>query len=993
MNPFFKKFCLFALLAVLAAAALAAGNRQGGERLYAAETAYTVSPDVSPTPAERLPVRAIALDPGELTIEVGATADLRTSVDPDGAVPFATTWQSTNSTVARVSANPADAGKGIVTAVYPGVARITCTMDDVVSTTTLVNVSGVDLGVHELTMYVGSSRTLTRTVYGNASTVLAANWQWSSSDTTVARVDPVSGVVTAQKEGSAYITCSTLSGPSYADACRIIVTMDETATIRRTLTEDALRFSTLLDEIDAICLSATDEDLNYLTGITASTRQATIYEGWISEANPGTGVASGGRYYRTNNERLIENLYLVPKNGFTGVCDVSFTGYSVGGKYFTGNIVVTVPSNTSSIVYNSRQGAAVRMARDDFTGFCKRLTSRDLRHVVFELPEERYGKLQYYRMDNGLYESAVKKDTRYYPYASPSIDDVYFVPRAGFTGSLYIFFKGEDNSGGEFYGSVHIVVGDNGSFKSDEISYSVVSGQDLKLNYTDFSQASYAATGTQLNYIRFSKVPSDVSQGVLYQGDGAKAATTVNYYLTASGSRQSIEGLLFRSAAGYTGTFTLDFTGVNAWNESFTGKLRITVTSSNNADVSYSIQAGKELVFSAADFSRASFAATGNELSYILFNSLPASSQGTLYVSGTAVNNTANAYYRTGSTRTLGTVAFVAAPLFTGVVTIPYSGRSEKNESFDGNIRISVGAAASAGSTGTVGYYSSGVSARLLASDFTNAARNHVSGTLSYIRFTAPPAEQGRLCANYVSPTQYELIVSGRDYAVSELNNIAFQPHAGFRGTASIPYVLSTTGGSTFTGTVTVLIEPLTSSSVFADMGSYSWAVQAVDFLQSYGILNGTSASAFSPGDLTRRCDYVLMLSRAFNFPYAGVDSFTDVAQDSYYAAAVASAKSLGIASGDERGRFRPNNTVTRQDAAVLLYRALQNSQAASVPAGSYTDLARFTDRGQVADYAVVPLASLVRLGVFNGDDQYRLNPRSPLSRAEMAAIFYRAIT
>ena len=62
------------------------------------------------------------------------------------------------------------------------------------------------------------------------------------------------------------------------------------------------------------------------------------------------------------------------------------------------------------------------------------------------------------------------------------------------------------------------------------------------------------------------------------------------------------------------------------------------------------------------------------------------------------------------------------------------------------------------------------------------------------------------------------------------------------------------------------------------------------------------------------------------------------------------------------------------------------------MPSGNYSDLNRFYDAGSVADYAIEAMASLTRLGVFQGSGG-NLNPNSPLTRAEMASLFYKAIT
>ena len=1016
-------------------------------------------------------VTAVSLTLADVTVERGDAAELAAVVTPAGAPVTDVVWKSDNPFVAAVAASGSDKRICAVTGVSPGEANITCTVDGIVSAAAVVRVSGVTLEQSRLTMNIGQQAILEPQVYGAAAAVLGSNWHWTSSDAAVASVGASTGEITANREGTAVITYSTISLTGYAASCTVTVRMDEKTTVRVTLNEAALDFSTLISRLEEICYTATQQELFYLTDLTVSTQQAALYEGWISEASPGTEVYGFEEYYNNNIEKWkaenltskgttgteeraseefygitgdyprLDNLSLVPKSGFSGTCTVRYTGYSVGLRRFTGFIVVTVSnrySASSSLVYTIGRNGYVRMERDGFIRYCWQITTRDLRYVSFELPDTRYGRLMYRRTDNrnyyydsytgtyysdeggiylngSYYESEVEELARFYPYSTPVIDEVYFVPNTGYNGTFNLPFSGEDIEGQTFAGSIRITVGSGGTtyYGSQDINYSVNAGEELRLSSADFSRASYNATGVQLDRIRFSSVPSNSSLGTLFQSNGIQAASSTNYFY--SGSNLTIDGMYFRAGLNASGTFSASYTGYNTRNESFSGTVRITVnprsyysgastsySSSNN--VSYSVVAGRELTLSPADFSRVSYSATGYELSYITLGSLPGSAQGTLYYSGAVIGSSGGTYYRSGTGRTIGSLTFVAAPQFTGTVTIPYTGCSERNQSFGGNIVISVSAAPSTTSSGstsaanaanaaTIRYFTGGVSARLLPSDFTNAARGYLTGTLTTVRFTVPSTDQGRLCAGYVSPTRYEPVVSGRDYSFSNLEDVVFQPHAGYRGTVNIPYILSASNGGTYAGTVTVQVEPLTASLVFTDMTAYGWAAQAVDFLQNYGILTGTSASAYSPGSPTRRCDYVLMLSRAFSFPDAGLSSFADVSPNSYYAAAVASAKSMGIAAGDEWGRFRPNDTITRQEAATLLYRTMQKNNLTAPPDGTSADLARFSDRDQIAAYAVTPMASLVKLGVFTGDDQNRLNPRAYLTRAEMAAIFYRAIT
>ena len=164
------------------------------------------------------------------------------------------------------------------------------------------------------------------------------------------------------------------------------------------------------------------------------------------------------------------------------------------------------------------------------------------------------------------------------------------------------------------------------------------------------------------------------------------------------------------------------------------------------------------------------------------------------------------------------------------------------------------------------------------------------------------------------------------------------------------------------------------------------------DYLHQNGVITGIGNGQFGPGQNIRRCDFVVMLCRAYNFNGGTSDfGFADVPADSYYASAVAAAKNLGIISGDGTN-FRPNGQLTRQDAMVIIKNALQ-AAGWSLGGGSTAELSSFVDGGSVAPYAQESVATLVRLGAVNGDNNGNLRPWDPINRAEAAVILHYVMT
>lgn len=182
-------------------------------------------------------------------------------------------------------------------------------------------------------------------------------------------------------------------------------------------------------------------------------------------------------------------------------------------------------------------------------------------------------------------------------------------------------------------------------------------------------------------------------------------------------------------------------------------------------------------------------------------------------------------------------------------------------------------------------------------------------------------------------------------------------------------------------------------SASFDDLSGYSAQTKAaVDYLSSIGVVNGTGYRTYEPGASIRRGDFCLMLSRAFQFNVGAVSQgFSDVPSTAYYAQAVNELYALGIVNGVGGGRFQPNATLSRQDAALMVQRTLEQA-GISTPDGNAAALASYSDRGRVAGYAQGAVAGLVQLGLLPTSNG-RLSPAANLTRADMALLLHRAMT
>ena len=149
--------------------------------------------------------------------------------------------------------------------------------------------------------------------------------------------------------------------------------------------------------------------------------------------------------------------------------------------------------------------------------------------------------------------------------------------------------------------------------------------------------------------------------------------------------------------------------------------------------------------------------------------------------------------------------------------------------------------------------------------------------------------------------------------------------------------------------------------------------------------MNGVSATEFAPDSTLSRAMAVTMLYRMEGEPAAAAGAlFDDVAAGKWYTDAVLWASDQGIADGYGNGRFGPNDNITRQQLAVILYRYAQSKGQGF--AGAWMFPLDYPDASEVSGWADEAMHWMVMNGVISGKDG-KLAPKDTLTRAEMAVI------
>lgn len=176
----------------------------------------------------------------------------------------------------------------------------------------------------------------------------------------------------------------------------------------------------------------------------------------------------------------------------------------------------------------------------------------------------------------------------------------------------------------------------------------------------------------------------------------------------------------------------------------------------------------------------------------------------------------------------------------------------------------------------------------------------------------------------------------------------------------------------------------------FSDVPYYEWFADAVDWAYVNEITTGRSQTRFVPHAQVTRGEFVTFLYRLVGKPnIEATVSFDDVANPArFYYESVAWAAGLGVVTGYGDGTFRPNNNITRQELATMLYRfaGLENDLTAPTEALNY-----FPDRNDVSDFAVPAMRWATYYRIVRGNTG-RLLPRNTATRAESLTMLYRYV-
>ena len=188
------------------------------------------------------------------------------------------------------------------------------------------------------------------------------------------------------------------------------------------------------------------------------------------------------------------------------------------------------------------------------------------------------------------------------------------------------------------------------------------------------------------------------------------------------------------------------------------------------------------------------------------------------------------------------------------------------------------------------------------------------------------------------------------------------------------------------TGTGEIVI--VDNTKTFNDVGATDWYSEYVTFVTAREIFNGTGNGNFAPNETMNRAMLAQVLYNFARGAKAGNGTvFSDVKAGDWFNAAVGWAYENGIVNG-YGGSFGAQNNITRQDMATILYRY---AKQAGYDVSKTASLDKFSDAGDVADYAAEAMRWAVGMGLIEGSDG-KLNPTGNATRAQVAAIMTRFV-
>ncbi|WP_419875841.1 S-layer homology domain-containing protein [Candidatus Pristimantibacillus sp. PTI5] len=183
----------------------------------------------------------------------------------------------------------------------------------------------------------------------------------------------------------------------------------------------------------------------------------------------------------------------------------------------------------------------------------------------------------------------------------------------------------------------------------------------------------------------------------------------------------------------------------------------------------------------------------------------------------------------------------------------------------------------------------------------------------------------------------------------------------------------------------------LSSTKSFNDISKH-WAKADIELLASKLVVNGVTDSSFAPNNQITRSEFAALLVRSLGLSLdAASADFTDVKSSDWFAGAVGAAVKAKLVDGFSDKSFKPNDTITREQMAVMIARAITAAGIASNAAGESNDsLAPFNDKASISGWAQTAVAQAVEAKIITGMTEDTFFPSANATRAQAVVMLKR---
>jgi len=231
-------------------------------------------------------------------------------------------------------------------------------------------------------------------------------------------------------------------------------------------------------------------------------------------------------------------------------------------------------------------------------------------------------------------------------------------------------------------------------------------------------------------------------------------------------------------------------------------------------------------------------------------------------------------------------------------------------------------------------------------------------------------------------------------------------------GSTACVYTITFFAMTTSTPTTTPTVRPTTSTGTGTGGGSISvgggnsgkteevakskftdiighWAEKDINDMATKGIVSGVTATTFEPDRSITRAEFAALMARALKLSAGNTESvFADVANDAWYAKEVSAAAAAGLIVGYD-GNFRPNDTITREEMAVVIMKAY----AFLGKTASSGQIDKFADKDTISDWAVNYVDQAVSTGMISGMSADTFAPKENATRAQVTSLIKRLLS